>query len=272
MPPGKKATVEETRLEEGESVKSKEKAPVFVKSPQEKHLVRKINWTFMPLVCLILFVQVCLLSWSHFCLVRRCIQFIATSSLFSSLTKAPLRLQLFSVFTRTRTSHRHSTAGSARFFIWAFLLFRCVESQPKTSSFITMPYFTQAPNQYFLQRVQISKYLGSILIIWGVCLACTAVAKDFGQLAGLRILLGFFEGTTYPCIFLLISTLYRRSEQVIWFGVMFITNAFAIAVGSLVGFGIGLHMDGTGGMRAWKWYLVIDTLHTVRLITNEIGA
>lgn len=30
----------------------------FVKSEAEKKLVRKLNWTFMPFVCLIIFVQV----------------------------------------------------------------------------------------------------------------------------------------------------------------------------------------------------------------------
>lgn len=30
----------------------------FVKSPEERKLVKKINWVFMPLVVLILFVQV----------------------------------------------------------------------------------------------------------------------------------------------------------------------------------------------------------------------
>lgn len=30
----------------------------FVPSPEEKKLVRKLNWTFMPYVCLIVFIQV----------------------------------------------------------------------------------------------------------------------------------------------------------------------------------------------------------------------
>ena len=53
-------------------------------------------------------------------------------------------------------------------------------------------------------------------------------------------------------IFLLISTHYRKSEQVIWFGTMFATNAASIIIGSLMGYGIG-NMDGHLGIRAWKW-------------------
>ena len=36
----------------------------FVYSPAEKKLVKKINWTVMPLVCGILFVQVIIISFN----------------------------------------------------------------------------------------------------------------------------------------------------------------------------------------------------------------
>ena len=36
----------------------------FVYSPAEKKLVKKINWTVMPLVCGILFVQVIIMSYN----------------------------------------------------------------------------------------------------------------------------------------------------------------------------------------------------------------
>ncbi|KAI9321705.1 major facilitator superfamily domain-containing protein [Dichotomocladium elegans] len=115
----------------------------------------------------------------------------------------------------------------------------------------------QIPNQYFLQRVQISKYLGAVLMVWGVCLALTAFSKNFSHLAGLRFLLGFWEGTVYASVFLLISTLYRRSEQVTLFGAMFICTSCASCLGGLVGYAIGSTMDGLHDMRAWKWSMIL---------------
>ncbi|KAI7859822.1 major facilitator superfamily domain-containing protein [Circinella umbellata] len=114
----------------------------------------------------------------------------------------------------------------------------------------------QVPNNFLLQKFPLSHYLGSILIIWGACLGCTALANDFSSLAGLRFLLGFWEGSTYPSIFLLLSTLYRRSEQSIWFGVLYICNAVSIAVGGFIGYGIG-YMDGMRGISAWKYAMII---------------
>ncbi|KAI8149503.1 major facilitator superfamily domain-containing protein [Fennellomyces sp. T-0311] len=114
----------------------------------------------------------------------------------------------------------------------------------------------QIPNNFLLQRFPMSKYLGTILIVWGACLALTSLARNFQDLAGFRFLLGFFEGSTYPSIFLLLSTLYRRSEQSIWFGVLYICNAVSIAIGGFIGYGIG-YMDGRRGLSAWKWAMII---------------
>lgn len=83
-----------------------------------------------------------------------------------------------------------------------------------------------------------------------------AFTHRFADLGALRFLLGFWEGTTYAwyvayhdvlyhhtngsylssfcSIFLLISTLYRRREQVTWFGTMFICNATSIALGAII--------------------------------------
>lgn len=69
-------------------------------------------------------------------------------------------------------------------------------------------------------------------------------------------LLGFFEGITYPSMFLLIATLYRRSEQVIWFGALFMSNGVAMILGNLIGVGI-MQIPTVNGISAWKWTFII---------------
>ncbi|KAI9276859.1 major facilitator superfamily domain-containing protein [Phascolomyces articulosus] len=114
----------------------------------------------------------------------------------------------------------------------------------------------QVPNQYFLQRFPISKYLGVCLVIWGVVLGCTPLAKDFSQLAALRFLQGFFEAAAYPSLQLLISTVYRRSEQILWFGALMGCTDLASTVGGLIGFGFW-SMHGAYGLSGWKWCMLI---------------
>ncbi|CAO3610416.1 unnamed protein product [Cunninghamella blakesleeana] len=114
----------------------------------------------------------------------------------------------------------------------------------------------QIPNNYLIQRLPISKYMGAILVLWGASFTCTCLAKNFGELAGLRILLGFFEGVTYPAIYLLISRLYRRHEQIFYYSYMFLANAISICIGGLIGYGIG-NMDGLHGLAAWQYIYII---------------
>ncbi|KAI9281155.1 major facilitator superfamily domain-containing protein [Sporodiniella umbellata] len=112
----------------------------------------------------------------------------------------------------------------------------------------------QLPNNYLLQRVPIGKYIGALVIIWGIILLGTAFGKNFSQLAALRFLLGFFEAGIYPSLTLLISTFYRRSEQVVRLGLFWMCNGLALFVGGLVAYGIG-HMNNVGNFKSWQWYV-----------------
>lgn len=114
----------------------------------------------------------------------------------------------------------------------------------------------QLPNNYMMQKFTISKYIGVILMVWGVSLLCMAFAHNFSQLAALRFLLGFFEASTYPCMFLLIATIYRRSEQVILFGVLFMSNSVGMVLGGLIGAGI-MEMPTVSNISPWKWAFII---------------
>lgn len=112
------------------------------------------------------------------------------------------------------------------------------------------------PNTYLIQRLPIGRYIGTLIVIWGVVLTVTCEAKNFSQLAALRFLLGFFEAGIYPCCIMIVSSLYRRSEQAGRIGCVYICNGIAMAIGGLVGYGIG-HMMGVHGMNAWQWIMII---------------
>ena len=64
------------------------------------------------------------------------------------------------------------------------------------------------------------------MTLWGVILACTALATNFAQVAALRFLLGLFEAGIYPAMTLLVSTCYRRSEQAARLGKISLYNFF----------------------------------------------
>lgn len=114
----------------------------------------------------------------------------------------------------------------------------------------------QLLNNFLLQRVPVGKYIGILVILWGTVLLCTAFGKNFSQVAAMRFLLGFFEAGIYPSLTLLISTFYRRSEQVVRLGAFWMCNGLALFIGGLVAYGIG-HLTDTGGLKSWQWLMII---------------
>ncbi|KAI8140043.1 major facilitator superfamily domain-containing protein [Fennellomyces sp. T-0311] len=123
----------------------------------------------------------------------------------------------------------------------------------------------QFPNNYFLQRFPIGRYIGTIVFIWGAVLACTSTGTNFSQMAALRFLLGFFEAGIYPCLTLLVSTFYRRHEQAARLGAFWLCNGIALVVGGLISYGIG-RMTNTHGLANWQWIMII-----LGVITSAVG-
>ncbi|KAI9497363.1 major facilitator superfamily domain-containing protein [Zychaea mexicana] len=193
------------------SIKGSGKTRKFVYTPDEKRLLRKINFATVPFICAIVFLQY---------LDKVALNFSAVMGLYEDTNL---------------NGAEFSWLGSV--FYLGYLLF-------------------QVPGQYFIQRFPMSKYLGTCLVLWGAVLACTALATNFSQLMVLRFLQGFFEASAYPCIQLLISTIYRRSEQVILFGILMMSNNFGISIGGLIGFGF-LNLDGVHGLSGWRWCMII---------------
>ncbi|KAG0179516.1 hypothetical protein DFQ29_002023 [Apophysomyces sp. BC1021] len=75
-------------------------------------------------------------------------------------------------------------------------------------------------------------------------------------MAALRFLLGIFEAGIYPALTLLVSTFYRRSEQVFRLGCVWLCNGSAVAIGGLIAYAIG-RMDDRGIAR-WRCVYVTN--------------
>lgn len=83
-------------------------------------------------------------------------------------------------------------------------------------------------------------------------MGATGACNTFSELLALRFLLGLFEGVTYPCIYILISTLYRKSEQSRCWGFIHIGTGAGTVLGVIIAYGLA-HLDGVRGLRGWRW-------------------
>lgn len=114
----------------------------------------------------------------------------------------------------------------------------------------------QLPNNYFLQKFPISKYLGTLLILWGIVMACTSLCTNFAQLAACRVLLGLFEAGTYPSLLIIVNTVYRRSEQSAAYGFLWFSNGAGTMLGASCAYGIS-YMNNARGIETWRWPYII---------------
>ncbi|KAI9485332.1 MAG: major facilitator superfamily domain-containing protein [Benjaminiella poitrasii] len=114
----------------------------------------------------------------------------------------------------------------------------------------------QIPNNYFIQRFPISRYLGTLLIFWGIVMGCTALCHNFAQLVACRFLLGLFEAGTYPCLLIIVNTVYRRSEQSAAYGFLWFSNGAGTMVGSACAYGISW-INHANGIQTWRWPYII---------------
>ncbi|KAI7878302.1 MFS general substrate transporter [Lichtheimia hyalospora FSU 10163] len=122
----------------------------------------------------------------------------------------------------------------------------------------------QPANNFFVQRLPLARYLGVCIIIWGAVMLFTAMCHTFSQLAAVRFLLGLFEAACMPTIYLIINTLYRRSEQTTFYGIVTMCHGLGSVVGNLVAFGIS-HMGTRLGIEMWRWNHIIFGSLTVLL-------
>jgi MFS family permease len=118
--------------------------------------------------------------------------------------------------------------------------------------------FWALPTNFLLQRLPVGKYLGSMIFLWGFFLMCQAACNSFTTLTVLRVLGGAAEAVSDPSFMLITSMWYTRRQQPVRMGLWYTANGFGIAMGGLLGFGIG-HIK--GALPSWKYeFLIIGAL------------
>jgi MFS family permease len=124
--------------------------------------------------------------------------------------------------------------------------------------------FMQIPSNLLLNKTgRPSLYLPTCMIIWGIISGATGATQNFGGLVACRFFLGFIEAAYFPgCLFYL-SSWYTRKELGFRTAVLYSGSLISGAFGGLVTAGITSNMDGTKGLRAWRWVFIIEGVITV---------
>lgn len=70
---------------------------------------------------------------------------------------------------------------------------------------------------WVLNKMAAGRWLGSNVFAWGISTACVAAARNYVHLLIARIFLGIFEASIGPCLMIIRSQWYTKSEQPIRF-------------------------------------------------------
>ena len=124
----------------------------------------------------------------------------------------------------------------------------------------------QVPSNLFLNKFgKPAIYLPSAMIVWGIISAATAGVQTYGGLIAVRFFLGFVEAAYFPGCLYFLSAWYTRKELGFRTALLYSGSLISGAFSGLVAAGITGNMDGSRGLRAWRWLFIIEGSVTVVL-------
>ncbi|KFY26147.1 hypothetical protein V493_04242 [Pseudogymnoascus sp. VKM F-4281 (FW-2241)] len=104
------------------------------------------------------------------------------------------------------------------------------------SAFFIAYLIAEIPTGYILQKIPPGKWLGINVCLWGVSCAASAGATNYHTLLASRIFVGMFEAAIAPCLMLISSQYYTKSEQAPRFAVWYSGLGFGQILGGLISF------------------------------------
>ncbi|MBN3764207.1 MFS transporter [Burkholderia sp. Ac-20365] len=115
------------------------------------------------------------------------------------------------------------------------------------------------PGNVVLARIGARRWIGTIMIAWGLASTATMFATSPGTLYVLRILVGVTEAGFLPGILLYLTYWFPGAYRARANALFMIAMPVTAAVGSaLSGFILGL--DGTLGLKGWQWLFLLEGL------------
>jgi MFS family permease len=123
----------------------------------------------------------------------------------------------------------------------------------------------------FLNKIgRPSIYLTGCMAVWGVLCACSGAVHNFEGLLITRFFLGFVEAAFYPGCLATLSAWYIREELSVRTGLFYCGSMLSGAFSGLIAAGINNGMDGTSGLRSWRWIFILEGSITVAIAIGAV--
>jgi ACS family tartrate transporter-like MFS transporter len=116
----------------------------------------------------------------------------------------------------------------------------------------------EVPSNLILRRTGARRWIGRIMLSWGLVTCATAAVRGPWSFSLLRILLGVAEAGFFPGVILYLTYWFparERARAVAWF--MIGSPVTGLVGGPLAG-AILQYLDGAGGLRGWQWVFLLE--------------
>ncbi|KAL1918917.1 uncharacterized protein VTP21DRAFT_2298 [Calcarisporiella thermophila] len=125
-------------------------------------------------------------------------------------------------------------------------------------SIFFFPYaLCEVPSNILLKRLRPSRWIPSIMVVWGGVMIAMAFVRNFSELMVVRFFLGLAEAGLFPGVVYYITFWYCRREQSFRIALFFCAASIAGAFGGFLAYGIQ-QMHGLAGLAGWQWIFVIE--------------
>lgn len=115
----------------------------------------------------------------------------------------------------------------------------------------------EVPSNYLLKKLRPSRWIAFLMFSWGAVTIGLGGSRNFGDVTGIRFLLGVIEAGLFPGLVYYLTFWYRVSERSIRVALILASATLAGAFGGAIAYGVG-YLNGSHGLSAWRWLFIIE--------------
>jgi D-galactonate transporter len=119
-------------------------------------------------------------------------------------------------------------------------------------------FFFEVPGNLIMQRVGARRWIGPIMMVWGVVSSCTMLVRSAAGFYALRFLLGVVESGFFPAVILYLTFWYTSRHRARMVAVFMSAIPLSGVIAGPVSGWILARMRGAGHLAAWQWLFLLE--------------
>ncbi|RAK95822.1 MFS general substrate transporter [Aspergillus ibericus CBS 121593] len=119
------------------------------------------------------------------------------------------------------------------------------------------------PSCIIISHVGPSVWLPACEVLWGILTCCLSTVTSAKQVYGLRFLIGFFEGATWPGYFTIISQWYLPHEMALRMSLYNMAQPVGAMLSGAMQGALSTNLEGALGRSGWRWAFIINGVCTI---------